>query len=215
MKLHSTVTLSLPRGSKQSCLPFDLIHSPTYTYPHPIDSHTQTMSQRTDQIGPTPGYSHSASYSSADPGHDARLASETQAQAHGADPSPRLLSESPSQTNTSGGGKSHAQAIAQSQGLKLDPGTANAGVGGERYAEDGVAGTGSVNQGGGNGAGRRPGGLADNPNARSKTITMAMGDNTYGVSISHEKKKLFELGLWLCTAEDVEDLFLALFIGND
>jgi hypothetical protein len=29
---------------------------------------------------------------------------------------------------------------------------------------------------------KRPGGFAENPNARSKTITLAEGENTYGVS---------------------------------
>lgn len=42
--------------------------------------------------------------------------------------------------------------------------------------------------GGGGGGGaeqvlKRPGGLADSPNARSKTITMADGENTFGVGV--------------------------------
>lgn len=82
-------------------------------------------------------------------------------------------------TNSSTGassGPGHAHQVAQAQGLKLDTAASNqsssSGAGGE------------AGRGGGpmEGSYKRPGGFAENPNARSKTITLAEGENTYGVS---------------------------------
>jgi hypothetical protein len=84
----------------------------------------------------------------------------------------------PATTTSTGAssGPGHAHQVAQAQGLKLDTAASNqsssAGAGGE------------AGRGGGpmEGSYKRPGGFAENPNARSKTITLAEGENTYGVS---------------------------------
>ena len=71
----------------------------------------------------------------------------------------------------------HAQQVAQAQGLKLDTTASNQTA----QAQDS-----SSSSGGGLlgrvGSIRRPGGLSEDPNARSKTMTLAEGENTFGVS---------------------------------
>ena len=47
---------------------------------------------------------------------------------------------------------------------------------------------------------KRPGGLAENPNARSKTITLAEGENTYGVSVFVFEGLAREVMLGRCSA---------------
>ena len=94
----------------------------------------------------------------------------------------------PTQSTTTTSGPGHAHSVAQAQGLKLDTAASSSSSGsttGRSGSEEGSASTGGTGTGGGpmEGSFKRPGGLADNPNARSKTITLAEGENTYGVSV--------------------------------
>jgi protein phosphatase PTC1 len=71
------------------------------------------------------------------------------------------------------GGPGHAHQVAQSQGLKLDTAASQSVQGSEGKTGGGPT----------EGSFKRPGGLAENPNARSKTVTLAEGENTFGVSL--------------------------------
>jgi hypothetical protein len=80
-------------------------------------------------------------------------------------------------------GPGHAHQVAQSQGLKLDTVASNQPPSSSSATSSM---SGEAGRGGGpmEGSYKRPGGFAENPNARSKTITLAEGENTYGVSSS-------------------------------
>jgi hypothetical protein len=142
--------------------PLDL--SPTHSLnPSHLTSTTMSQHLATDNVGPTPGHAASASFHSSHPPPQSQTSSHT--------------SSSSSTTPT---GPGHAHSVAQAQGLKLNTAASQQHPG----SEEGRTGGGPME-----GSFKRPGGLAENPNARSKTITMAEGENTYGVSATEE-------GLW-------------------
>ena len=126
-------------------------------------SSSNTEHLATDSVGPSSGHGSSATLHSH---HDSNQS-----------------------TTTTTSGPGHAHSVAQAQGLKLDTAAAGSSSGSTAGRSGSEEGSGSSGAGAGTGGGpmegsfKRPGGLAENPNARSKTITLAEGENTYGVSV--------------------------------
>ena len=126
-------------------------------------SSSNTEHLATDSVGPSSGHGSSATLHSH---HDSNQS-----------------------TTTTTSGPGHAHSVAQAQGFKLDTAAAGSSSGSTAGRSGSEEGSGSSGAGAGTGGGpmegsfKRPGGLAENPNARSKTITLAEGENTYGVSV--------------------------------
>lgn len=155
----SSASLELPRAERiHATLPRKSTAHPIL----PIMSSSEHLA--TDNVGPSPGQGSSATL-----------------HAHG-DPNssttPSSTSTSTSTSASASSGPGHAHQVAQAQGLKLDTAASNQPPAGASSGSSGET------RGGGplEGSFKRPGGFAENPNARSKTITLAEGENTYGVS---------------------------------